>query len=78
MTRIHRLLKLDYQKREDFANWVLINYDEDKNFSENIIFSDEACFSMHGDINSQNCRFWSKENPGQIFEVPPHNQKVVV
>ncbi|KAJ8944234.1 hypothetical protein NQ318_001654 [Aromia moschata] len=30
---------------------------------ENVLFSDESKFTLHGHINRQNCRYWSRENP---------------
>jgi hypothetical protein len=33
-------------------------------------FSDEACFSLPGEVNSQNNQYWSVENPGLIHKLP--------
>ena len=78
ITKKHRLLPKDYDKRIDFANFILIKVDEDNCFVDKLIFSDEAWFSLSCDVNSQNCRFWSQKNPFQYYEVPLHDQEVMV
>lgn len=35
----------------------------ERNFYKNIVFSDEATFTTNGVISSQNCRYWSTNNP---------------
>jgi hypothetical protein len=42
----------------------------------NCFFSDEAWFSLRGEVNSQNNRFWSAENPGCIQESPLHDERI--
>jgi hypothetical protein len=34
-----------------------------------VLFSDEAWFSLCGEVNSQNSRYWSAENPGLTHEL---------
>lgn len=71
-------MNLNYEKRIDFSNFILIQIDGDIQFIDKLIFSDEAWFSLSDDINSQNCRFWCQENPHQYIEVPLHDQRVMV
>ena len=40
--------------------------------------SDEAHFSLSGYVNKQNMRFWAKENPMEIKDVPLHSERVTV
>ena len=48
------------------------------NFSEKIIFSDEAHFQLDGCVNTQNCRIWGAENPRVIHEKPLHARRATV
>ncbi|CAK1579984.1 unnamed protein product [Parnassius mnemosyne] len=50
----------------------------DTNFSEKVIFSDEAHFHLDGFVNTQNCRIWDSENPHAIHEKQMHPQRVTV
>ncbi|KAJ8955681.1 hypothetical protein NQ318_008552 [Aromia moschata] len=36
---------------------------------ENVLFSDESTFTLHGHNNRQNCRYWSRENPHWMREL---------
>ncbi|KAL7286606.1 hypothetical protein TKK_0019105 [Trichogramma kaykai] len=37
-------------------------------FLKNIVFSDEATFQLNGNVNRQNCRYWSDVNPHWMVE----------
>ena len=39
------------------------------NFHFRIIFSDEATFTLHGEINRHNCRYWSDNNPHWMLAI---------
>lgn len=43
-----------------------------------LIFSDEAHFHLSGEVNKQNCRYWSEQNPRELHERPLHSPKVTV
>lgn len=66
---------LDHLKRRAFINWVK---EQPPNFSQKIIFSDEAHFEIGGYVNKQNCRIWGEENPRLIYERPLHPKRVTV
>ncbi|XP_030747098.1 uncharacterized protein LOC115875722 [Sitophilus oryzae] len=69
----------DHRLRREFANWTLEHYmEDDPDFGEKIIFSDEAHFWLSGFVNKQNCRIWRDENPRDIHKVPLHSEKVTV
>ena len=51
--RRHELFPQDYQRRLDFANWVVSKSDQQL---LQFLFSDEANFLLCGDVNSQNVR----------------------
>ncbi len=61
-----------------FANWVHKQRQINEDFSQKIIFSDEANFHLSGFINKQNCHFWANDNPRTIVEKPMHPSKVTV
>ena len=48
------------------------------NFLNQIIFSDEAYFTLGGYVNIQNSRIWDSENPQLIEEKSLHPEKVIV
>lgn len=71
-TMVQQLLPGDPPKRLHFANEMLRLFE---NF-DNIIFSDEAHFTLEATINTRNTVFWDTSNPQIIQECPLHPQKV--
>ena len=59
----HHLSEDDPDRRMEFCEWALSNVNEDPNFSTKILFTDEANFYVNGEVNRQNLRYWSNENP---------------
>jgi hypothetical protein len=43
-----------------------------------VCFSNEAWFSLCGEVNSRNSQHWSAENPKFIHELPLHDKKIGV
>ncbi|KAJ4449094.1 hypothetical protein ANN_00489 [Periplaneta americana] len=41
-------------------------------------FCDEAHFHLSGCVNHQNFRYWSRQNPRELHEIPLHNDRVTV
>ena len=62
------------ERRVQFAEWLL-EHDGDL---ENIIWSDEAHFELHGSVNRHNCIIWGSERPTQVIEKPLHSARVTV
>lgn len=58
----------DPDRRIEFCEAIMDNYQRDPLFVSNIIFSDEATFTLNGEVNRQNCRYWAKENPKWMRE----------
>jgi len=56
---------------------VLLNalYSDDLN---HVLITDKANFHLCGNVNSQNCRYWSTENPHALRQKPLHSEKVTV
>jgi hypothetical protein len=63
---------------EIFATWAWNRLEENVDFGQKIIFSDEAHFHLSGYVNKQNCRIWGTENPHAVEEKPMHPQRVTV
>ena len=73
--RLHQeLLPADLPQRINFANWILRNEESLKN----IIWSDEAYFSLDGEVNRHNSVVWACENPNKIITKKLHSPKVCV
>jgi hypothetical protein len=43
-----------------------------------ILKTDEANFLLCGNVNSQNCRYWTTKNPRNIHQKPLYSQKDIV
>lgn len=61
--KIHTLKERDLDARLDFAFWFQGGIEDDGNFSQKILYSDESIFTSNGTVSSQNCRWWADENP---------------
>jgi len=75
---LHALKDHDYSARLSFAIDELFRISQSNKYLQRIIFSDEANFHLDGKVNRHNCRYWSKENPDYVLEIPLHSPKVVV
>lgn len=60
---IHELNEDDPDRRLQFCEEFQLRCDENPNFLNNIIFSDEATFCLNGTVNRHNSRYWSQVNP---------------
>jgi len=72
------LLPTDLTARLNFSQRLLLAIEENDVPLDKILFTDEAHFYLHGDVNSQNMRYWSDENPCLIQEKPLHSPKITV
>ncbi|GFT52624.1 uncharacterized protein TNCV_3765281 [Trichonephila clavipes] len=52
----------DQDRRFDFCNFVLNTLDENPDFFNEVLWSDECHFLRQGTINTQNRHYWSLEN----------------
>lgn len=59
----HKLVAGDDGHRLLFCYWIGEKILEDRYFYKKIIFTDESTFTTNGVVSSQNCRYWSDENP---------------
>lgn len=58
----------DYNLRYDFAIWVQGEIEEQADFHRHILFGDESTFTTNGVVSSQNCRWWSNDNPNFVID----------
>ncbi|GFV43963.1 DUF4817 domain-containing protein [Trichonephila clavipes] len=72
----HELLPADTAQREAFAKWAFSKMEQDLTWVFNILWTDEAHFSLHGDGKNHNCRIWATSNPREYTQKPLHSPKV--
>ncbi|GFT78194.1 uncharacterized protein TNCV_3098041 [Trichonephila clavipes] len=63
----HELLPADTAQREAFAKWAFSKMEKGPTWIFNILWTDEAHFSLHGDVSNHNCRIWANSNPRPFF-----------
>ena len=64
----------DKPQRLQFAHWLLNN----QNILSNILWSDEAYFTLYGVINTHNCRIWSDCKPDTFLTKSLHSPQLCV
>ena len=67
--RIHKLRPGDSERRLVFIAWVLVQYDHQPDLLRQIMWSDESRFHNNGLVSTQNCRYWSTEQPHWLREM---------
>ncbi|GFV49145.1 DUF4817 domain-containing protein [Trichonephila clavipes] len=72
----HVLLPADTAQREAFAKWAFSKMEQDPTWVFNILWTDEAHFSLHGDVSNHNCHIWVTSNPSEYTQKPLHSPKV--
>ena len=60
-----------------FAEGRIAALEENPELLWNLFFSDEAHFYLNGEVNRQDFRLWSDENPHWFAEEPLHPEKVL-
>ncbi|PZR19586.1 MAG: hypothetical protein DI538_31030, partial [Azospira oryzae] len=61
-----------------FAESLIRRLGRNPELMENLFFSDEAHFYLNGEVNRQDFRLWSDENPHWFAEEPLYPEKVTV
>ena len=74
MSTTRSLKDVDPETRLTFCRWILRH----TAVLLNIFFSDEAWFTLSGNFNSPNTRYWSTRNPHKLAEQPAHDSKIGV
>lgn len=57
----------DPERRQNFCEFMFNRFNEDMEFLNKIVFTDESTFTLHCEANSQNCRYWARENQHLYF-----------
>ena len=78
ITSNQQLLPGDRNTRLEFALRFLARLEVDDDWPWRILWSDEAHFHLHGDINTHNCRIWADANSHVVHQIPLHSPKVTV
>ena len=73
-----RLTPLHAQQRIEMCQWFLQEIEQNRNFLDNIWFSDEAHFYLNGHVNNKNFVFWESQKPDEVYEKGLHDKKVTV
>ncbi|EFN76547.1 hypothetical protein EAI_03325, partial [Harpegnathos saltator] len=60
MQYVQELVNADFHWRMEFCEVIQAR---GNGFVNNIVFTDEAAFELYGNVNHQNLRYWSSENP---------------
>lgn len=63
----------DGDRRLQFCESIDAYVNQNPHFLDNIIFSDESTFSLHGEVHKQNVRYWASENPHWYQETHTQN-----
>lgn len=63
---VQGLREQDREKRLTFCNIILQKHNEDPNFVNKILFTDESPFSTAGRHNRRNTHVWATENPREV------------
>lgn len=74
--KIHLIQELnedDYDRRNEFCDMMMTRIDQQPDFLFHIVFSDEATFTVNGEVNRQNCRSWTDDNPHWALDAHTQN-----
>lgn len=64
---IHALTEDDPDRRLEFCEWYTGCAEDDAEFYQQILWSDEAQFKLNGRINRHNSVYWASENPHETI-----------
>lgn len=62
------LTPADPERRLNFIAEMLVKIEDDPDFLNKILWSDESRFHNNGIVNRHNCHYWSAENPRWVRE----------
>lgn len=64
--KVQELVTADYQKRLEFCEEMIRNNNENPDFFDSILWTDESNFTRNGIFNMHNYHSWARENPHMI------------
>ena len=68
----------DHPRRAAFAKGILQRIDDDNDYLNSVVFSDEATFHVSGKVNKHNIQIWGSENPCEVVEKERDSPKINV
>jgi hypothetical protein len=69
----HEFTEDDFDRRNEFCEIMMNKINQDDNFINHVLFSDESNVCLNGHVNRHNCRYWADRNPHWMEEV--HTQR---
>ncbi|GFS87732.1 DUF4817 domain-containing protein [Trichonephila clavipes] len=72
----NKLFQADTAQREAFAKLAFSKMEQDPSWVFNTLWTDEAHFSLHGDVNNHYCPIWVTSNTRDYTQKPLYSQKV--
>jgi len=72
-TTVQELSDDDFDRRKEFCDTMLAEFDRNPGLVDKIIWSDESQFTLKGVINRHNCCYWAFSNPS--IQIPVSNLK---
>ncbi len=76
---IGRFISICHLNLIEFSERFLTMDEEDPEWKNNILWSDEAIFSLSDTVNRHNCVYWAPSNPSRTIERNRQgNQSVMV
>lgn len=76
----HQLLPRDFNRRMEFARWLIGRCERNEHFLRTLVIGDEAGFAMNGQVNTHNVREYAPtgQPPAFNFNVNISQQKLTV
>lgn len=68
-TKVQKLSDTDKQRRLEFCRFMLRQLEEDPDFFNKILWTDESSFNTAAPPNSKNLHFWAADNPKKTLEI---------
>lgn len=68
LTRVQTLQPQDFETRMSFCRQMIMKIEEDPQFFDKILWSDESTFKRDGYTNLHNLHFWALQNPNIMRE----------
>lgn len=74
---VQGLREQDREKRLEFCQTILNRHNEDPEFINSIVFTDESPFSTAGRHNRRNTHVWATENPRVVVPIENQGYRVI-
>ena len=75
---LHALNEDDFDRKIQFCENFIAQYNDDPSLVDKVVWSDEATFKLNGRINRHNAVYWADENPHKILTKEVNTPSVTV